>query len=251
MAIPRPAAPAQTAIALAYFALFGTIFVLTQYLQGVLGHDALTAGLWVAPIAVGLAVGARGGELAARRLGTKVVVSAGLAKLALGLWLVSLAQVDAGFGYVLLYEMVLGVGIGMAMAPATESIMGALPIEKAGVGSAVNDTTRTAGGALGVAILGSVLSSIYRGDMESTVGHLPAEAARAAQDSLSGAIAVAGRLGDDGLLAAARDAFLSGMHGTALVAAAIALAGAVVAAVALPAREQEPGLELEVLPVPA
>ncbi len=242
---------ASGAIALAFFALFGTIFMLTQYLQGVLGHDALTAGLWVAPIALGLAAGAHVGEVASRRLGTKVVVAAGLSKVALGLWLVSLAKIDSGFGYVLLYEMVLGLGIGLAMAPATESIMGALPVSKAGVGSAVNDTTRTAGGALGVAILGSVLSSIYRGDMGTATAQLPAGAADLAKDSLSGAMAVAERLGDAELLTAAREAFLSGMHGAAVVAAGIALAGALLAAVALPSRERGAAPDLQPVPVPA
>ena len=154
------------------------------------------------------------------------------------------ADQSSGFADVLAYELVLGLGIGLAMAPATESVMGALPLEKAGVGSAVNDATRTTGGALGVAILGSVLSSIYRGDMTDAVTGLPAGAAAAARDSLSGALA----LGDSGIAAAARDAFVSGMHGAVIVAAAIALAGGVLALVALPARERNEARRAPITP---
>jgi EmrB/QacA subfamily drug resistance transporter len=225
---------ASGAITLAFFALFGTIFFLTQFLQGVLGHDALTAGLWVAPIAGGLMVGAGASTKLVQRLGTKLAVAMGLGTVAVGLLMITGADAGSGFGDVIAYELVLGLGIGLAMAPATESVMGALPIEKAGVGSAVNDTTRTAGGALGVAILGSVLSSIYRGDMAAAVSSLPAGAASAARDSLSGALA----LGDPAIIASARDAFVSGMHGAALLAAAIAVAGGLLALVALPAREK-------------
>jgi EmrB/QacA subfamily drug resistance transporter len=216
------------AIALAFFALFGTIFLLTQYLQGVLGHDALTAGLWVAPVAAGLAFGAGLSARLAERFGAKLVVTLGLVVLAGGLSMITLAGLGSGFSTVLAYELVIGLGIGLAMAPATDAVMGSLPLEKAGVGSAVNDTTRTAGGALGVAILGSVLSSIYRGDMAG----LPA----AARDSLSGALS----LHDPQIAETARTAFVHGMHGAALLAAGVALGGAILALVALPAREPTP-----------
>ncbi len=224
---------ASGAITLAFFALFGTIFLLTQFLQGVLGHDPLTAGLWVAPVAAGLMAGAGVSAPLAARLGAKLVVAKGLGVVAIGLLMVTGADAGSGFGTVLAYELVLGLGIGLAMAPATDAVMGSLPVEKSGVGSAVNDTTRTMGGALGVAILGSVLSSIYRGDMAG----LPA----AARDSLSGALS----LGDPQIAATARDAFVSGMHGAAIVAAAIAMAGAVLALVALPSRERSIGPVLE------
>jgi hypothetical protein len=135
---------------------------------------------------------------------------------------------------------VLGIGMGMAMAPATDAIMGSLPLEKASVGSAVNDATRITGGALGVAILGSVLSSGYRGGMEDAVAGMPAPAADAAQESLAGGLAGAARAGGEPgheLLVAAQDAFLAGMHSAAIVAGVIAIAGSLVALVWLPARE--------------
>ena len=120
----------------------------------------------------------------------------------------------------------LGFGIATAMAPATDAIMGSLPEAKMSVGSAINDTTRVAGGALGVAVLGSLLASGYRGDMEG----LPAQV----QDSLGAALA----LGDERVAAVAREAFVSGMQTAALVAAAVALAGALIAAVFLPSGER-------------
>jgi EmrB/QacA subfamily drug resistance transporter len=230
---------ASGAIALAFFSLFGTIFFITQFLQSVLGYSALKAGLGTLPIAGALMVAAPVSAVLAARFGTKIVVAAGLAFVGVGLGLVGMAEV---YSDVALAIAVLGFGIGLAMAPATESIMGSLPLAKASVGSAVNDTTRTAGGALGVAILGSLLSSQYRGHMESAVAGLPDSAATAAQDSLSGALTVADRMGPAGghLADVARDAFMGGMHTAALVAAAIALAGALLAAVLLPARESKP-----------
>jgi hypothetical protein len=126
------------------------------------------------------------------------------------------------------------------MAPATDAIMGSLPLEKASVGSAVNDATRITGGALGVAILGSVLSSGYRGGMDDAVAGMPAPAADAAQDSLAGGLAAAAHAGGASghqLLVAAQDAFVSGMHTAAIVAGVIAAAGSLVALKWLPARE--------------
>jgi EmrB/QacA subfamily drug resistance transporter len=239
---------ASGAIALAFFSLFGAIFFLTQFLQSVLGYSALEAGLGTLPVAGGLMVAAALSAPLAERIGTKIVVAAGMTVVAGGLVLVGSAEVYTDAAIAL---AVLGAGIGLAMAPATDSIMGSLPLAKASVGSAVNDTTRTAGGALGVAVLGSILASQYRGDMESAVAGLPDSAAVAAQDSLAGALAVADRMGPGGerLAEVARDAFVAGMHSAAFVAAAIALAGAVLAAIALPARERAEVVRAE--PVPA
>jgi EmrB/QacA subfamily drug resistance transporter len=178
-------------ISLAFFALFGMIFFLTQYLQGVLGYDALEAGIRTMPVAAGLVIG---GPLSARltaALGTKRVVVGGMTIVAAGLLMLTRADVDSGYGIVAAAQVLLGFGMGTAMAPATEAIMGSLPIAKASVGSAVNDATRTTGGALGVAVLGSLLSSGYRGDMDHVVNGLPGGAAAAAHDSLGGALQVA------------------------------------------------------------
>src|SRR6185503_10965036 len=119
-------------------------------------------------------------------------------------------EVDSAYDVIAVSYLLLGMGIGLAMTPATDSVMGSLPLAKASVGSAVNDATRTTGGALGVAVLGSILSSGYRGDMDG--------APAAAHDSLAGALSVAAPIGDRDLVTTAQNAFLSGMHSAALVA---------------------------------
>jgi EmrB/QacA subfamily drug resistance transporter len=232
----------SAAISLAFFALFGMIFLLTQYLQQVRGYDALEAGLRTLPVAAGLVVGGPLSAKLAERLGIRVVVPAGLMLVAVGLSLLSLADAGSAYGLIAVALVVLGFGIASAMAPATDAIMGSLPEAKMSVGSAINDTTRVAGGALGVAVLGSLLASGYRGDMESAVAALPAQAREVAQDSLAGALA----LGDDRLVAAAQDAFVAGMQTAALVAAAVALAGALIAAVFLPSHERSSAREVVV-----
>lgn len=230
---------ASLSITLVFFALMGTIFFLTQYLQYVLGYSALEAGLRIAPVAFGMVLG---GPLSARlteRVGTKIVVAAGLALVAGGLVLFANADQHSSYGSLLAALVIMGFGMATAMAPATDSIMGSLPLARASVGSAVNDTTRLVGGALGVAVLGSLLSSGYGAHMDAPVSHLPAQAAATAHDQLGGALAVAGHVGGpagQALAEAARSAFVSGMHTSAFVAAGVALTGAVLAALFLPAR---------------
>jgi Na+/melibiose symporter-like transporter len=203
------------------------------------GYTALEAGLRTMPVAAGLIIG---GPLSAKlteRLGIRVVVPFGLMLVSVALWMFTLADATSGYGVIAGALVLLGLGMASAMAPATDAIMGSLPEAKMSVGSAINDTTRVAGGALGVAVLGSLEASGYRGDMESAVAALPAQAREVAQDSLAGALA----LGDDRLVVAAQDAFVSGMQTAAMVAAAVALAGALIAAVFLPSRERVPAPE--------
>jgi EmrB/QacA subfamily drug resistance transporter len=230
---------ASGAITFVFFALMGSMFFLTQYLQDVLGYSALGAGLRVSPIAIGLIIGGPVSAKLAARFGTKVVVTGGLVLVAAGLSIATQFEVGTGYGVVLAHLLVMGFGMGMAMAPATDSVMGSVPLDKASVGSAVNDTTRTTGGALGVAVLGSLLASQYRGDMDDAVAGLPHRAADLANDSLGGGLAVAHKLGSPELADAAHTAFVSGMHVAALAAAGVALLGAVVAAVVIPGRERE------------
>jgi fucose permease len=157
--------------------------------------------------------------------------------------LTMLSTADAGsrYGLIAVVLLVLGSGMGMAMTPATEALMSSLPKEQAGVGSAMNDTVRQVGGALGVAVLGSLLTSQYRGDMDSAVSGLPADASHAAGDSVGGAIGVADKIGGshgDALTQAAQNAFAGAMNTTVLVAAGVALVGALVAAIVLPSKER-------------
>ena len=232
---------ASAAITFVFFALMGTIFLLTQYLQFVLGYEPLRAGLAVAPIAVGMVIAGPASARLSETIGTKLVVATGLTVVAAGLVVLSGAGVDTGYGPVGLALVVLGFGMGATMAPATEAIMGSLPLAHAGVGSATNDTTRMVGGALGVAVLGSLLSSGYGAGMNGALAGLPGPAADAAHDGIGGAVAVADRLGGpagEALVATAKTAFVSGMETTVLAAAAIAFAGALIALAFLPAREE-------------
>jgi EmrB/QacA subfamily drug resistance transporter len=233
---------ASGAIALVFFALFGAIFFLTQYLQGVLDYTPSEAGVRMLPVAAGLIVAAPLSARLAGRLGTRAVVAAGLTVVATALFLLSGAETDSGYSLVAASLVLLGLGMGATMAPATESIMSAVPLGHAGVGSAMNDTVRMVGGTLGVAILGSLLSSSYRGDMEPAVKSLPEPAADAASDSLGHASGVADQIGGgagQALSRAAETAFTTAMSHTLTVAAATALAGALLALVVLPARERE------------
>ena len=239
---------ASGAITLSFFALFGSIFFLTQYLQLVLGYAPFAAGLGVLPVAAGIALASPVSARLSAARGAKLVVAGGLATLAAGLLLMTGFAVDSPYGIVAASYGLLGVGIGLAMTPATDSVMGSLPLAKASVGSAVNDATRTTGGALGVAVLGSILSSGYRGDMDAV--SVPA----AAHDSLAGALAVAARVGGSAgerLTETAQQAFVSGMHAAVLVAAGIALVGALVAVVFLPSRAAEPTPAIAPEAVPA
>jgi EmrB/QacA subfamily drug resistance transporter len=238
---------ASGAITLSFFAMFGAIFFLTQYLQLVLGFSALEAGVRILPVAVGIALGGPLSAKLSERIGAKVVVASGLGLVATALLLMAQFEVGSGYGIVAASFVLLGLGIGMAMTPATDAVMGSLPLAKASVGSAVNDATRITGGALGVAIMGSIMTSGYRGDMDA-IG-----AGAAAGDSLSGALATASGLGGQAgarLAATAQEAFVGGMHTAVLVGAAIALAGALVALLFLPAREGAPAPTLAVGPEP-
>ncbi|MBX6343076.1 MAG: DHA2 family efflux MFS transporter permease subunit, partial [Thermomicrobiaceae bacterium] len=201
-------------VTLVFFALFGTTFFLSQYLQSVLGYSTLESGVRVIPVAFGVMVSAPLSARLTERFGAKAIVAIGLGVVAGALGLLSTATTSSGYPLVAITEVLLGFGMGMAMTPATDSIMGAVPKENAGVGSAVNDTTRQVGGALGVAVLGSLLSTSYRSDMAGAVLGLPAPAAQAARDSVGAALQVAQQVGGrpGALLAeAARAAFISGM----------------------------------------
>ncbi len=244
---PRFTAASLT-ISLVFFALFGTLFFLTQYLQFVLGYGALEAGIRLTPLVGGLLPGAAFSTWLVGRLGTKALVGAGLLIITGGLALLSTATVESGYGLLALVLAILGCGMGLTMPPATDSIMGALPPEQAGVGSAVNDTTRQLGGALGVAILGSILSSAYRDTMAgaTALGALPAPLAGAARDSVGAATVIARQLGGGAataILAVAHAAFIDAMGRAVIVAAAVAGLGALIALLFLPARASEGGRE--------
>jgi EmrB/QacA subfamily drug resistance transporter len=237
---------ASISTALVFFALFGVLFFLTQYLQFVLGYGTLEVGVRLIPVAGALIVAAPLSARLTERFGTKAVVTTGLLLVAAGLVILSSASITSGYGIVVSSLVVVGLGMGATMAPATEAIMGALPRARAGVGSAVATTLRQVGGVLGVAVLGSLLSSVYSARVGDSLQGLPPAVVSAARDSIGGASQVAASIGGQigqGLLNVANAAFIHAMDVTVLVGAAVALAGALVALLFLPARAQQPAEE--------
>jgi EmrB/QacA subfamily drug resistance transporter len=233
---------ASASIALVFFALFGAIFFLTQYLQDVMGLTPFHAGLAMVPAAAGMMPGSRLSPKLAARLGTRVVVASGLLMAAMAMLVISGLDASSSYGTLGAALVLMGLGMGFTMAPATASVMGSLPREHAGVGSAMNDTVRMVGGSLGVAILGSLLSSSYRADMQGHVEGLPPDAAHAASDSIGGAGVVADKLGGHAgqtLNHVAEAAFSNAMGGTLTIAAGVAIAGSVIALLVLPGRTRE------------
>jgi hypothetical protein len=225
---------------LTFFALFGVVFALTQYLQFVRGYSPLEAGVRLTPLALGVLLGAGRSHRLVGRFGTNRVVAGGM--LAAGGVLASLAfwAVDTPYWVVGLSVFVLALGLGNVMAPATDAVMGAVPEANAGVGSAMNDVTRQVAGAFGVAIIGSLVNTVYADRMADATVALPAPVAEPARDSVGAALAVAGRIGGPvaGALAdAARAAFVDALGVAVLVAAAVIATGAVVVARYLPGRE--------------
>ncbi|MFJ5707007.1 MFS transporter [Streptomyces sp. NPDC093105] len=227
---------AVAAIALVFFALMGVTFFSAFYLQSVRGYSALDSGLLLLPLALAQMVFAPRARLAVERFGARAVCATGMTAVALGLGAFALFDADTPVWMMALVFLVQGAGMAHIMPPVTVAIMQTLPREKAGSGSAINNTFRQVGGALGVAVLGSVLSSVYRGEIEGHLGALPPAVRTTAGESLEATLAVAEKLGARDLVAPAHQAFLDAMHVTAYASAAIAAVGAVVVAAFLPGR---------------
>ena len=233
---------ASAAIALAFFGLFGFIFMITQYFQLVRGYDPLGAGIATLPFAFVTAGFSPVAMLLMRRFGTKLVVAAGLVTMSAGFLVAATTAVDSPYwGKVIIAMALMAAGLGLTTGPATEAIMGALPAGKAGAGSAVNDTTREVGGTLGVAIVGSVLNSAYGAHVLTGLTALgaPAATGHLAGQSVVAGMNVAARFPAplrDAAESAVRTAFVTGLHRGSLVAAGTALAAALVALVFVPAR---------------
>jgi EmrB/QacA subfamily drug resistance transporter len=240
---------ASGAIALAFFGLFGFIFLITQYFQLVRGYDPLRAGVATLPFAVVTGAVSPVAIMLMKRVGTKAVVAAGLALMSAGFVVAAGTAVDSGYwGRIIVAMTLMAAGLGLTSSPATEAIMGALPPAKAGVGSAVNDTTREVGGTLGVAIVGSVLSSVYGSHLAAALTrlHAPAPVASQASQSVAAGLAVAAHLPAAlraSALAVVRNAYVAGLHQGSFVAAAATAVAALAALVFLPARPGETPVE--------
>jgi EmrB/QacA subfamily drug resistance transporter len=240
---------ASASVAISFFALQGFIFVITQYLQLVKFYSPFSMGMRLLPMAFSVAASSIIGTKLAVRIGNKIVVAGGLVLFGLGLLWASRNSAATSYATIAGEMVALGVGVGLASAPATEAIMGAVPEAKAGVGAAVNDATRLFGGTLGVAVIGSVASSLYTSRLESTIaagtsaGDGPIAAAMrsfgAALQVSEQLIATGSAEAGKGLLDAATAAYLHSMTGASLVAAGVSFLGALVALLFLPARPQE------------
>ncbi|MCP5028760.1 MAG: MFS transporter [Actinomycetia bacterium] len=218
------------AITSSFLVMFGMFFVLTQYLQFALGYSALEAAVRTLPFAgTMVAVAPRGPALVAR-LGAGVTMSIGMFVSALGAGLLGIQDLNSGYGVIAVAIMVLAGGMALVFPAATEAIVTSLPPSKAGVASAMNDTTREVGGAIGIALLGTLLSSGYRDGLGAVTDGLPPAAADAAQDNVGAALAVAAQAPEGGelLALAARTAFVDGMRLAMLVGATILLVSSVV-----------------------
>jgi EmrB/QacA subfamily drug resistance transporter len=232
---------AITSVGLVTFGLIGSLFVLTQFLQFELDYTALQAGLRVIPAAAAIAIMAPLSAPAVRMAGSKLSLAAGLLVVAGGLWLLSRSSVTSTYLDTLPGMIMLGLGAGLAMPCATASIMGSLPREHTGVGSATNGTFLQVGGALGVAVIGSLLSTRYQGSMTAALAgfRVPAPTMHIILGSVGGALAVAAHLGGYlgvALTHAAHAAFMSGMNLGLRTGAIIAATGGLLALVVMPSR---------------
>ncbi|MEU9038362.1 MFS transporter [Streptomyces sp. NPDC048352] len=207
----------------------GLLLVLTQYLQFVLGYSPLKAGLAFVPLAVAALVGNGAGAGLASKVGNRPLIVGGMIVMAGSFALLTTASPDSGFTVPAVALGLLGLGAGAAMPAAVGALMATIPEEKAGVGSALNDTIGQAGSALGIAILGSLLASGFAAEM-------PDGSPEAARHSIAGALAVAG--GDEGMVRTAREAFVSAMSTTFTISAAAILAAAVLAVLVMRDRRQ-------------
>jgi EmrB/QacA subfamily drug resistance transporter len=225
------------AVSVAFFALLGGIFALTQYLQFAHGYSAIEAGAIMSPLALGLIVGAGSSNKAVGRFGTARVVATGLVGIGALLAVTLLWQPDTSSLWLLAWFFALALSMGWVMAPATDAVVGAVPAARSGVASAMNTVARMVSGALGVAVVGSLVNSLYSDDLTDSVAALPPAAQDAAKESIGTASALAAQAPPEAganLLSAASHAFVSAMGVGLTVGAALAAVTAVVVARLLP-----------------
>jgi EmrB/QacA subfamily drug resistance transporter len=228
------------AIGLIFFALMGVTFFVVFYTQSVRGYSALQSGLLLLPLAGAQMIFAPRARLLVDRFGARAVCVGGMALTGVSFLGFLLMDQDSPIWVLEVTFFLMGTAMAHVMPPATVMIMNSLPRQKAGSGSAVNNTFRQVGGALGVAVLGSVMSTLYRNGVKDHLGVLPPGARHSAGESIEATLAIADRLGPKGqsLVQPANDAFLHAMHVTALASAAVALFGALTSLVFLPGRQE-------------
>ncbi|MET8977437.1 MFS transporter [Streptomyces sp. NPDC004539] len=242
----RPFTGSMLAVMFFFFGMFAVIYYATQFLQFVLGYGALETGVRLLPLGGAVFLGSALTGILAPKLGVKVMAVTGLAIGTAGMFL--LTQIDKGstYGDFLAPLMMLGLALGLAISPATDTIMGSFPESELGVGGGVNDTALELGGALGIAVLGSLLGTAYRDELTDLVGdRLPAEAMETAKDSVGAGLAVAQRVAQDpsagpqqaqAAVDAVHQAFAHGVAQTSLIGGIIMAAGTLIVLAVLPGR---------------
>jgi len=235
---------------IADFTIFGVLFTMPQYFQGVLGTSAMGSGERLLPLIGGLLAGAAPSDRIARLLGAKIAVALGFAMLAAGLLIGACTSVGSPSVFLAAWMALVGAGMGLALATATSAALSELSQERSGVGSAALEALNSTGGPVGAAILGSVLSSVYLARIN--LSGLPASAVTAVRQSIFGAAAVAHQIHSPALLDSARTSFVHGMDLALMISGAVALVGVVLAAVFLPAKRSvlsrsRAGISTEVL----
>jgi EmrB/QacA subfamily drug resistance transporter len=221
------------------FGLFGVMFILTPYIQIVLGNDAQATGIRLLPLIGGVIVGAVVGNVLAARLGARIGIPAGLAVTAAGLVGFSQIGADSGYGPVAAALVVIGVGMGIALPTSLDVILGTLPPTQTGAGSALTRALQQIAATFGVAILGSILNTAYQAKMGPQIATLPSRAREVALNSIAGAHAIAAHLplpARTVVVRAANEAYTSGMAEVMLISAGLVLATAIAVAIFLPAR---------------
>jgi EmrB/QacA subfamily drug resistance transporter len=214
------------------FSLIGLLFVVPQYLRAVLGLDAMGAGLRLLPMFAGMVVGLAVGDRISRVAGPRIAVAIGFAVAACGLLVGAFTSTHDGTGFAAVWLAITGVGTGVALPPSLNAALGQLSGESSGVGSALITAIRQVGGTFGVAVLGSVLNSAYRGQLH--LPELPSQAGEAIRDNVAAGVVVARQLRSEDLLAMIQSAFIHGMDVLLGLSSGIAFAGALLAIVFLP-----------------
>ncbi|WP_431678274.1 MFS transporter [Kitasatospora sp. KL5] len=223
-------------IGVVFFGLMGVSFFGVFYTQSVRGYSALQSGLLMLPLAAAQMAFAPRARLVVDRFGVRATCAGGMALVAVGFLGYLLLDATTPIWVLVVIGFVMGAGMAHVMPPVTVAIMGSLPREKAGAGSAINNTFRQVGGSLGVAVLGAVLSTVYRDGMGDHLAQLPAAVRDKAGESLEATLAVAERTGARDLVAPAQDAFMHAMHVVAGLSAGITALGVVLALVLLPGK---------------
>ncbi len=239
----RPFSTAAASVTVIFFALFGSLFLLTQYLQLVHGYSPLSAGLRALPFALAMGAVSPLSPILSKRLGARVIVPAGMALMGLGLLDLSTVKAHTAYPALAIAVAIMGAGMGLVMAPASTTIMTTVPAHQAGAGSAISATIREVGGALGIAIVGSLSAAVYRSRLASMLAtaHVPSPVAHLATSSVAAGDIIGRQVGGlqgSELVGAAHSAFVDAMAMGMRVAAGVALVSAIGAVAALPRRRK-------------